>query len=137
LNGDRNRVKYAALLAGLALAFLAAPVAAQSSRPAVTGTWRVDGAQLAQRKDAPRIVIVREDSSASWGTETVRWRVKGDRLWLAIGGEWEDYKLRLKGQTLTLSEGDLTKPVSFQRVGPPTSRPAGTAVPPDPDVGGQ
>lgn len=125
------------LLAGLALALLAAPAAAQSPRPTVIGTWRVDAARLAQRKDAPRLVIVREDSSASWGTETARWRVKGDRLWLAIGGEWEDYRLKLKGQTLTLSEGDLTKPVSFQRVGPPTGRPAGVAVPPDPDVGGQ
>ncbi len=131
-------MKHTGLLTGLALAFLASPAAAQSPRATVIGTWRVDAAaKLAQRKDAPRLVVVREDSSASWGTETVRWRVKGDRLWLAIGGEWEDYKLKLKGQTLTLSEGDLTKPVSFQRVGPPTGRPAGIAVPPDPDLGGE
>ncbi len=130
-------MNHTGLLAGLALAFLAAPGAAQSSRPSVVGTWRVDAAQLAQRKDAPRLVIVRDDSSASWGTETARWRVKGDRLWLAIGGEWEDYRLKLKGQTLTLSEGDLTKPVSFRKVGPPTARPAGVNVPPDPDLGGQ
>ena len=103
----------------------------------IANVLKIDAAQLAQRKDAPRLVIVRDDSSASWGTETARWRVKGDRLRLAIGGEWEDYKLKLKGQTLTLSEGDLTKPVSFQKVGPPTSRPAGVAVPPDPDLGGQ
>lgn len=130
-------MRHTGLLAGLALAFLTVPAAAQSPRLTVIGTWHVDAAQLAQRKEAPRLVIVREDSSASWGTETVRWRVKADRLWLAIGGEWEDYKLKLKAQTLTLSEGDLTKPVSFQRVGPPTSRPAGVAVPPDPDVAGQ
>ncbi|HJP56027.1 MAG TPA: hypothetical protein VJ847_03275 [Gemmatimonadales bacterium] len=130
-------MRHTALLGGLGLAILAGPAAAQSPRPTVIGTWRVDAAaQLAQRKDAPRLVVVREDSSASWGTETVRWRVKGDRLWLAIGGEWEDYRLKLKGQTLTLSEGDLTKPVSFRRVGPPTDRPAGVAVPPDPDLGG-
>ena len=135
-NGDWNGVKHTALLAGFVLACLAAPAAAQSATSTVVGTWRVDAAQLAQRKDAPRIVVVRPDSSASWGTETARWRVKGDRLWLAIGGEWEDYKLKLKGQTLTLSEGDLTRPVSFQRVGPPTTRPPGVAVPPDPDLGG-
>ncbi len=122
-----------ALLISLALGCLATTVTAQSARPTVIGTWRVDAAQLARRKDAPRLVIVREDSSASWGTETARWRLKGDRLWLAIGGEWEDYKLKLKGQTLTLSEGDLTKPVSFQRAGPPTPRPATVPVPPDPD----
>lgn len=139
LHSNRNgiAVRHTALLGGLGLAILAGPAAAQSPRPTVIGTWRVDAAaQLAQRKDAPRLVVVREDSSASWGTETVRWRVKGDRLWLAIGGEWEDYRLKLKGQTLTLSEGDLTKPVSFRRVGPPTDRPAGVAVPPDPDLGG-
>ena len=102
----------------------------------IVGTWKVTAKELAQRKDAPRLVIVRGDSSASWGTETARWRLKGDRLWLAIGGEWEDYKLKVKGQSLTLSEGDLTKPVSFQRVGPATPRPANVPVPPDPDAAG-
>lgn len=122
----------------LALAVLSAPAAAQRPAPAapIIGTWKVNAKELAQRKDAPRLVIVRADSSASWGTETARWRLKGDRLWLAIGGEWEDYKLKVKGQTLTLSEGDLTKPVSFQLVGPPTPRPATVAVPPDPDAAG-
>lgn len=116
---------------------LASPVAAQSRASAgIVGTWKVNAKELNQRRDAPRLVVVREDSSASWGTETARWRLKGDRLWLAIGGEWEDYRLRVKGQTLTLSEGDLTKPVSFQRVGPPTPRPATVAVPPDPDAAG-
>ena len=109
---------------------------APASGPGIVGTWKVNAKELAQRKDAPRLVIVRADSSASWGTETARGRLKGDRLWLAIGGEWEDYKLKVKGQTLTLSEGDLTKPVSFQRVGPPTPRPATVAVPPDPDAAG-
>lgn len=102
----------------------------------IVGTWKVNAKGLEQRKDAPRLVIVRGDSSASWGTETARWRLKGDRLWLAIGGEWEDYKLKVKGQSLTLSEGDLTKPVSFQRVGPATPRPANVPVPPDPDAAG-
>jgi hypothetical protein len=121
-----------------ALALLAAPVAAQKPAPVapIVGVWKVNAKELSQRKDAPRLVIVRADSSASWGTETARWRLKGDRLWLAIGGEWEDYKLKVKGQTLTLSEGDLTKPVSFQRVGPATPRPANVPVPPDPDAAG-
>ena len=118
---------------------LTTPAAAQkrSSDPVIVGTWKVNANDLAQRKDAPRLVIVRSDSSASWGTETARWRLKDDRLWLAIGGEWEDYKLKIKGTKLTLSEGDLTKPVTFERVGPPTQRPAHVAVPPDPDAGGR
>lgn len=125
-------------LTSAALALLAAPAVAQKPAPvaSIVGVWQVNARELTQRKDAPRLVIVRPDSSASWGTETARWRLKGDRLWLAIGGEWEDYKLRVKGQTLTLSEGDLTKPVTFQRVGPPTPRPANVPVPPDPDAAG-
>lgn len=125
-------------IAVLASSILSAGAAAQttSSAALILGTWKVNAKALDQRKDAPRLVIVRGDSSASWGTETARWRLKGDRLWLAIGGEWEDYKLKVRGQTLTLSEGDLTKPVSFQRVGPPTPRPANVPVPPDPDAAG-
>lgn len=125
-------------IAGLFVATLSSGVSAQgrASDPGIVGTWKVNAKELAQRKDAPRVVIVRADSSASWGTETARWRLKGDRLWLAIGGEWEDYRLKLKGQTLTLSEGDLTRPVSFQRLGPPTPRPANVPVPADPDAGG-
>jgi hypothetical protein len=125
-------------IACLASSVISATSVAQTSAPAsgIVGTWKVNAKELAQRKDAPRLVVVRGDSSASWGTETARWRLKGDRLWLAIGGEWEDYRLKVKGQTLTLSEGDLTKPVSFQRVGPATPRPANVPVPPDPDAAG-
>lgn len=126
-------MKYSVL--ALAAVAVTAPLAAQKASPTIVGTWKVDE-QQSTRKDAPRTVIVRADSSASWGTETARWRLKGDRLWLAIGGEWEDYKMKLKGQVLTLSEGDLTKPVKFERIGPPTPRPADVAIPPDPDTSG-
>jgi hypothetical protein len=126
------------LIVGLVCAALPGSAAAQrrAPDPGIIGTWKVNAKELSQRKDAPRVVIVRPDSSASWGTETARWRLKGDRLWLAIGGEWEDYRLKLKGQTLTLSEGDLTRPVSFERIGPATPRPAHITVPPDPDAAG-
>ena len=63
------------------------------------------------------------DSSASYGNETVRWRLVGDSLALALGGEWVNYRLKLKGKRLTLSGGDLTEPVTFERVGPPSPRP--------------
>lgn len=119
------------LLSGAALAQQAVPAA-----PGIAGTWRVDPKQMAGRKDAPRLVIVRSDSSASWGTETVRWRIRGDRLRLAIGGEWEEYRMKLKGKNLTLSEGDLVKPITFERVGPPSPRPADVRVPADPDAAG-
>ncbi|MEO8138656.1 MAG: hypothetical protein ABI742_03365 [Gemmatimonadota bacterium] len=116
----------------LTAALAARPVAAQSPPP-LFGTWQAD-IKDQQRKDAPRVVIVREDSSASYGTETVRWRLKPDSIMLALGGEWVTYRLQIKGTRLTLSGGDLAKPVTLTKVGPPTPRPDSVAVPPDPDL---
>lgn len=120
------------LMACLALSSPA--LAAQSGTSEITGTWRVDAG--ADVKEGPREVIIRADSSASWGRETVRWRAKDGKIWIALGGEWEIYTLRVTRQALTLSGGDLTKPVTLKRIGPPTPLPAGAKVPPDPDRGG-
>ncbi|MEP6573700.1 MAG: hypothetical protein ABJD11_13425 [Gemmatimonadota bacterium] len=119
----------------LALLFtaIAAPLAAQ--QPAILGTWKAD-LKDSKRADAPRIVIVRADSSASYGTETVRWRLKPDSIALVLGGEWVTYRLKLKGTELTLSGGDLDKPITLTRVGPPTERPDSVHIPPDPDRSG-
>ncbi len=116
----------------LLLALLARPLAAQSASAPILGTWQAD-LKDQKRKDAPRTVIVRADSSASYGTETVRWRLKPDSIMLALGGEWVTYRLQLKGSRLTLSGGDLTKPVSLTKIGAPTPRPDTIPVPPDPD----
>lgn len=117
----------------LAAALLcAAPVAAPAQQSAVLGTWKFDLKQ--GDKEGPRTVIVRADSSASYGVETVRWRIVGDSLALALGGEWVNYRLKVKGTRLTLSGGDLTEPVTFEKVGPPTPRPDTVPIPPDPDV---
>jgi hypothetical protein len=141
----RDRVVYAVLSSGgdivrkilytfmlLGLAAVTRPVAAQSA-PLFIGTWQAD-IKDQQRKDAPRVVIVRQDSSASYGTETVRWRLKPDSIMLALGGEWVTYRLQVKGPKLTLSGGDLAKPITLTRVGPPTPRPDSVQVPPDPDL---
>lgn len=121
-----------------------AALAAQEAKDAnpILGSWEAltppSGAKPASGKsEGPRVVIVRPDSSASYGRETVRWRLKKkDVLALAIGGEWTDYKVSVKGDRLVLSEGDLEKPVTFKRVGPPTPRPENVKVPPDPDTEG-
>jgi hypothetical protein len=117
----------------LAAALLLA--ASSASAQAILGTWQAD-LKDAKRTDAPRIVIVRPDSSASYGTETVRWRIhqKGDSVALALGGEWVIYGFKVKGTKLTLSGGDLQKPITLNRVGEPTSRPDTIPVPPDPDT---
>lgn len=104
---------------------------AGAQQAAILGTWKFDLKQD-QKKEGPRIVIVRSDSSASYGTQTVRWRIVGDSLALALGGEWVNYRLKLKGKNLTLSGGDLNEPVNFRKVGPPTPRPDSVPVPPDP-----
>jgi hypothetical protein len=107
--------------------------AAQQKAAAILGTWKFDLKQD-QKKEGPRTVIVRPDSSASYGTQTVRWRVEGDSLALALGGEWVNYRLKLKGKNLTLSGGDLNEPVTFKLVGPPSPRPDSIPIPPDPDT---
>lgn len=117
----------AILAAWLALA--AAPLGAQAT--GLLGTWKAD-LKDAKRTDAPRIVIVRGDSSASYGTETVRWRLKPDSIALVLGGEWVTYRLKLKGDLLTLSGGDLNEPITLTRVGPPTPRPDSIPIPADP-----
>ncbi len=123
--------KHLFLLLALALAG-GSPLAAQKDAP-IVGTWKAD-LKDQNRQDAPREVIVRADSSASWGKETVRWRLKADSVMIALGGEWVTYKLKVDRTRLTLSGGDLAKPVTLTRVGPPTARPEGVAVPPDPDT---
>jgi hypothetical protein len=121
-------------LVGVLVLSVAAGAAAQTSPPGAAGllgTWQFDLKQ--GEKSGPRTVIVRADSSASYGKETVRWRLKPDSLLLALGGEWVSYKLDLKGKRLVLSGGDLNEPITFNLVGPPTPRPDTVPVPPDPD----
>lgn len=110
-----------------------APIPAVAQAPAVLGTWEAS-LKDAKRKDAPRTVIVRDDSSASYGTETVRWRITGPKtILLALGGEWVSYDFKVSGTKLTLSGGDLEKPITLTKLGPPTARPDSIPVPPDPD----
>jgi len=117
------------LLAGL----LAAPLAAQAPNgTTLSGLWQLEKGKV--KADGPKTVMIRADSSASWGKETVRWRLKEGQIMIALGGEWEIYKLKLKGDRLTLSGGDLPDPITLKRVGPATPRPANVPVPPDPDL---
>jgi hypothetical protein len=97
----------------------------------ITGTWRVDAGT--DTKNGPREVIIRPDSSASWGKETVRWRLKNDRISIVLGGEWETYKIHVTPAALTLSGGDLQKSVTLRKAGPPTPRLPTARIPDDPD----
>jgi hypothetical protein len=110
---------------------------AQSSKPpaapSVQGTWQVDASSVAGK--GPREVIIRADSSASWGKETVRWRLPApDKIMIALGGEWETYRMKLKADKMTLSGGDLSEPITLKRTGAATPRPDSVPIPPDPDT---
>ena len=125
-----------ALLVGVAsVDSVQGQTAAKKPGPGLSGTWQLEKGKV--KADGPKIVVIRTDSSASWGKETVRWRVTSGQIMIALGGEWEIYKLKLSGERMTLSGGDLTDPITLRRVGPPTPRPDSIPVPPDPDVGGR
>jgi hypothetical protein len=105
---------------------------APSRDPAIAGTWQLEKGKVS--RDGPRTVVIRADSSANWGKEYVRWRLQGDRILIALGGEWEIYKIKVKGERLTLSGPDLPEEITLRRVGPPTPRPDSIPVPPAPEI---
>jgi hypothetical protein len=101
---------------------LAATAAAQA--PRLEGKWQ------ARTTEAIHHIMVRADSSAQFGEQVARWRVVSDSLWLTIGdGVWMVYGLRIQGDRLTLSGGDLEEPVTLRRVGGATPRDRAAVVP--------
>jgi hypothetical protein len=91
---------------------------------------RLEGDWQAKTDDGIRHIMVRPDSSAQFGDEVARWRLVGDSLWLTLGdGEWMVYHLVLEKDHLTISGGDLHKPVTLRRVGPPRPRPDTLTIP--------
>jgi hypothetical protein len=98
------------------------------ARAPLLGRWEARGPD-----EAIHYIMVRADSSAQFGQDVARWRVVGDSLWLTLGdGVWMVYGLALKGERLTLSGGDLEKPVTLRRVGAALPRPDSLRVPDPP-----
>jgi len=94
---------------------------------------RLEGKWQAKAEDEIRNVMVRSDSSAQFGDQVARWRVVGDSLWITLGdGVWQVYGMKLDGDKLKLAGGDLEKPVTLRRVGPPTARADSMTIPPPP-----
>jgi hypothetical protein len=100
----------------LILWLMAVPLAAaaQANSPGIAGTWE------AETPDGPQTIVVRPDSTATFGEETVRWRIAADTIYIEIGDEWLAYNYAVNGNSLTLSGGDLLDPVTLRRVGPPS-----------------
>jgi hypothetical protein len=113
------------------LSLIGPRAAAQGPGPA--RRLRLEGDWQAKTDDGIRHIMVRADSSAQFGDQVARWRVRGDSLWLTLGdGVWMVYGLQLGGDRLTISGGDLDKPVTLRRVGPATARPDTLAIPASP-----
>jgi hypothetical protein len=116
------------LLLLMAVLCLSSADAAAQRAPKLEGTWKAD------TPDGPQTVVVRGDSSASFGDETVRWRLVADSIFIAFGDEWMVYNFAVRGRRLTLSGGDLEEPIVLERVGPPSARPDSIPVPPAPPM---
>ena len=97
---------------------------------AAQGRVRLEGMWQARSGDEIRHIVVRPDSSAQFGADVARWRVVGDSLWITLGdGVWQVYGMRLAADKLTISGGDLEKPVTLRRVGAATVRPDTLTIP--------
>jgi hypothetical protein len=91
---------------------------------------RLAGNWQARSGEEIRHIMVRSDSSAQFGEELARWRVVADSLWITLGdGVWQVYGMAIAGDKLTISGGDLEKPVTLRRVGPPNARPDTLTIP--------
>ncbi len=108
-------------------------LSAQTGEPGVGRRARIEGKWQAKADDEIRNIMVRSDSSAQFGDQVARWRVVGDSLWLTLGdGVWQVYRMKLDSDKLTLSGGDLEKPVTLRRVGPAAARADSVAIPAPP-----
>ena len=112
----------------ICLTLLAGSLAAQKTGTA--GRARLEGDWLAKSNNEIRHIMVRPDSSAQFGDQVARWRLVKDSLWLTLGdGVWMVYKLAVGGDRLTISGGDLQKPVTLRRTGAATARPDTLPIP--------
>jgi len=124
-------VGYSSLL--VLLLGIAPGLSAQSAHSGAGPRTRLEGKWQAKTDEEIRNIMVRSDSSAQFGDQVARWRVVGDSLWLTLGdGVWQVYGMKLVAEKLTLSGGDLEKPVTLRRVGPATARADSVAIPAPP-----
>jgi len=124
-------VRYSSLL--VLLLGIAPGLSAQTAHSGAAPRARLEGKWQARSEDEIRNIMVRIDSSAQFGDQVARWRLVGDSLWLTLGdGVWQVYGMKLEADKLTLSGGDLEKPVTLRRVGPATARADSVTIPPPP-----
>jgi hypothetical protein len=69
-------------------------------------------------------LVLRADGTGTFDGDAIRFAVEGDRLVTQLDGEKVVYRFRLEGAKLTLSDGDLDKPMTFARAGAGDAPPA-------------
>lgn len=101
--------------ATLAALLCMAPAAA-AAQAADAAAWGLVSTWEARTPDGNQQIVVHRDLTVSFGEETVRWRVSADTIFIEFGDEWVGYRLRLEGDSFTLSGGDLEEPITLTRV---------------------
>jgi hypothetical protein len=101
-----------------ALLVLAAPALPRADAKALVGTW-------AMALDPSTVMVLKADGTGSFGGESIRWQLRGDRLAVTdAGGATDVNGVKVEGnQLLLVGEGGVA--VLFQRVeGAPAARTA-------------
>ena len=96
------------------------PLAAQTPQ-GLTGTWQ------SSQYGFTMVLVLNADGTGEFDEEPIKFRVKGSTLAVTEDGDVSNYTFALNGATLTLSGGDLDRPMVFQRQGAGASAPAATA----------
>jgi hypothetical protein len=113
----------------LTAAFLLTPVGVAPASAQGPSISRIQGTWRARLADTTYVVVIRPDSPASLGDQTVRWRIQGDSLFVALGEAWHGYLYPLDRDRLVLSGGDLPEPTTLTRRGPAPPRPDSVPLP--------
>lgn len=87
-----------------------AVVTAQSPQ-GLTGTWH------SSQYGFTMVLILNADGTGEFDEEPIKFRVKGSTLAVTEDGDVSNYTFTLNGASLTLSGGDLDRPMVFQRQG--------------------
>ncbi len=81
------------------------------STPNLTGTWH------AKEHGFTMILVLRPDGTGTFDDEAIKYKIIGNKLAITEDGEINNYTFTLKGNSLTLSGGDLDQPMIFERQG--------------------
>ena len=115
--------------------------------PLTVGPFTVTGCRTSHDAAEPMAFVVAANGARlglaydlGRPTAAVRYLLRGvttlllepDSIHIALGDEWMVYAVRVQGNKMTLSGGDLEEPMNLERVGPATPRQEGVEVPPAP-----